>query len=572
MNNLTRVAHRMVNRPLMIEPGKLDVLVQALGPRLGITPGDKLALEEPLASAYMDQAEDREYQVVDGIAVIPITGVLTKKDSFMSAWSGCSSYEQIGRLFQQAINDRGVRAILLQADSPGGETTGCLELSDFIYSQRGAKPIYGIADDFAFSACYALLSAADRIFVTRMGSVGSIGVVMCHSEQSEWDKQTGLKFTYIFEGNKKVDGNPHEPLSDGAQSDMQSETRRQYDQFVATVVRNRKATTAQIEATQAGLFWSDKSIPLLADEVGTFDNCLNALRSEIGAPITAGAMALAGVQMKNAPKPASTPAATAPPVVEPAAVLPVPPVTASTEGDEDEEDTPDGTDSTDSSFCHACGTQLHQDAKYCHACGTPDSGEPSGKFCDNCGADTRKGAKFCQGCGQAVKAGDPAASAVAPVAALAGISAVAISSRPESDIVSITALCNAAGCPEKVGHYMSAKTTAGKFFSVTEVSDILTTARVAETEKTMVNTQVSPAAGTGGIKELEAQATAFAAQNRGKATPPAYVNGPAVKMTKERAYAQMLEEHPEAYGEYVDQHNAQGLVGRLQKAGYKLTR
>ena len=61
--------------------------------------------------------------------------------------TGCSSYAQIGGYLRDAVNDAGVRAILLQVDSPGGKTTGGLELSDFIYSIRGAKPIYAVADD-----------------------------------------------------------------------------------------------------------------------------------------------------------------------------------------------------------------------------------------------------------------------------------------------------------------------------------------------------------------------------------------------------------------------------------------
>ena len=146
------------------------------------------------------------------------------------------------------MNDAGVRAILLQVDSPGGETTGCLELSDYIYSLRGAKPIYAVADDFAFSAAYALTSAADKIFVTRMGAVGSVGVVVLHTEDSKFNDEQGFKYTYIFKGDRKVDGNPHEPLSERAEKDIQSEIDRQYDQFVATVARNRKADAEKIIA------------------------------------------------------------------------------------------------------------------------------------------------------------------------------------------------------------------------------------------------------------------------------------------------------------------------------------
>ena len=58
MTNLTRVASRFVNTPLMIHPPKLDVIVQALGPRLGIMPVAGVKPAEPFAAAYMEQADD----------------------------------------------------------------------------------------------------------------------------------------------------------------------------------------------------------------------------------------------------------------------------------------------------------------------------------------------------------------------------------------------------------------------------------------------------------------------------------------------------------------------------------
>ena len=281
MNRLTHLASRFVNHPLMIHPPKLETLVQALGPRFGLAPDGKLTIEQPFASVYSESADDRDYEVVDRVAIIPIQGVLTKKESWIGAFSGCSSFQQIGAYVQEAVNDPLVGAILLQVDSPGGETTGCLELSDYIYSLRGAKPIYAIADDFAFSAAYALASAADRIFVTRMGAVGSVGVVVLHTEDSKFNEQQGIQYTYIFKGDKKVDANPHEPLSKRGESDIQAEIDREYKQFVATVARNRKASADQIVATQAGLYWAENAIPLLADEVGTFGDAINALRQRL---------------------------------------------------------------------------------------------------------------------------------------------------------------------------------------------------------------------------------------------------------------------------------------------------
>ncbi|WP_196302053.1 S49 family peptidase, partial [Ralstonia solanacearum] len=42
------------------------------------------------------------------------------------------------------------------------------------------KPVWAVANDMAFSAAYALASAASRLFVSRTGGVGSIGVIAMH--------------------------------------------------------------------------------------------------------------------------------------------------------------------------------------------------------------------------------------------------------------------------------------------------------------------------------------------------------------------------------------------------------
>jgi signal peptide peptidase SppA len=528
MNRLTRVASRFVNTPLMIHPPKLDVMVQALGPRLGILPGAQIKLEGPLASAYTEEANGNGYDVVDGIAVIPIQGVLTKKESWIGAFSGCSSYEQLAGNLQDAVSDAGVRAILLQVDSPGGETTGCLELSDFIYSLRGVKPIFAVADDFAFSAAYALASAAEKIFVTRMGAVGSIGVVVLHAEDSKANGVQGLKYTYIFKGDKKVDANPHEPLSDRARDDIQSEIDRQYDQFVATVARNRGADSGKIVATQAGLYWAETAIPLLADEVGTFGDAVNALRQLLGEPGRTSTAAIAASQKGKT-------------IIMADEQLP-PAVEGKKPDDGDD-------DSQEPNFCHACGAKLHAGAKFCHACGETVPG----------GANKAEGAK--------TPVGATAGAAPKPAAA-----AEAVKMRPEADVQAIAALCKTAGCPEKAADFLMKKNGSGQYLSVTEVSDALTAARVAESERSMISSHVNPGAGSGGVQELEAQAVAFARQNRGSVTNGLYVSGASTRVTKERAYAQMLEEHPEAYAAFRAQHNAKGMIATLEAAGIRLAR
>jgi signal peptide peptidase SppA len=499
----------------MIHPPKLEVIIQALGPRLGIDPDAVLARRVPLDATatlmarYSDAGDDRDYAVLDGVAVVPVQGTLLKKESFLSAWSGATSYEQIQRQVARAVDDASVRAILLDIDSPGGETTGCFELADYIYSIRGVKPVYATANDIALSAAYAIASSASKVFVTRTGAVGSIGVYALHVDQSAFDKEIGAKYTFVFAGDKKVDGNPHEPLSESAKGDIQAEVDREYGIFVETVARNRKASTKAIVGTQAGLLWAENALPLLADEVGTIDDALAAL-------------AKATVRSKSFAATAAIP----------------------NEGEHMTEEVQvlaakkDGEDKADDK------KSKKDDAK------EREGKKPAAPDNDDEDYDQEEAKK---------------AAAVVPIsgAPLKGM-------RAEADIQAIAALCKMAGCPEKAAEFLMRKNARGESMSVAEVSEALTKARVAESEKHMISSHVNPNAGSGGVQELEAQSVALARQNRGQATPGLYVSGTATLVTKERAYAQMLEEHPQAYAAFRAQHNAKGLIATLEAAGVRL--
>ena len=69
------------------------------------------------------------------------------------------------------------------------------------------------------------------------------------------------------------------------------------------------------------------------------------------------------------------------------------------------------------------------------------------------------------------------------------------------------------------------------------------------------------------VADLQMLAVALAAQHRGQLTTGIYVAGSDTKLTKERAFAQMLEAHPEVYAEFRDRHNAEPLLRQLTKAG-----
>jgi signal peptide peptidase SppA len=177
-----------------------------------------------------------------------------------------------------------VRGVILDIDSPGGEVGGLFDLVERIEAIRsaGAKPLWAVANESALSAAYAIASAADRIYVTRTGEAGSIGVVAVHVDESGADAKAGLAWTFVFAGDQKVDANAHEPLSERARATIQADVDRLYSEFCALVAANRGLTVATVRSTNAAIYRGELAIRAgLADRLGALDLAVAEMAGEL---------------------------------------------------------------------------------------------------------------------------------------------------------------------------------------------------------------------------------------------------------------------------------------------------
>lgn len=260
MADMLHLADRVLGRPLAVTRSKAEVILGVLGPRLNLD----------VAAINSDEARTREaLSTTDNIATIGVTGTLVNRALGMSPQSGLTSYQQISADLDTAIADPTVRGILLDIDSGGGEVAGLFDLVDAIKAADAIKPVVAAVNDEAFSAAYAIASAAREVYTTKTGGVGSIGVVACHVDQSAADEQAGLKVTYVYEGDHKVDGNSHEPLSDTARAAISADVEAAYDMFVGAVAANRSRTRQQIAQTEAACYYGQAGVDAgLADALG----------------------------------------------------------------------------------------------------------------------------------------------------------------------------------------------------------------------------------------------------------------------------------------------------------------
>lgn len=281
---LLHIADKVLNRPLLLHPTKVEVILHVLQGRLPLN-GSVLAPLSPDASRFLgtNSREDgswRVNRVQNGVAIIPIIGSLVNRGSWIGAnSSGLTSYEGIGAQLRDAASDPEVKAILLDIDSPGGEATGMFSLAEQVRQIGRTKPVTAYVNDMAASAAYGIASAANEIVVSPTSVVGSIGVVMTHFDRSAQMEQNGIKPTLIYAGKHKVDGNAFGPLSDSVTSDLQMEVMKFYDQFVGLVARGRQSMTEQsIRATEARTYIGSDAIERgLADRIASLDTVFNDL-------------------------------------------------------------------------------------------------------------------------------------------------------------------------------------------------------------------------------------------------------------------------------------------------------
>ena len=326
MTLLPHLAARLFGVPLAIHRPKLDVILAVLGPRVG--------LADLAAAPGLTPSTRTTPGSPPGVAILPIHGTLVRRTVGLEAESGLTSYAGLAAQLDAAIGNPAVSAILLDIDSPGGESGGVFDLADRIRAASQVKPVWAVANDMAFSAAYALASAASRVFVSRTGGVGSIGVIAMHVDQSKKDAQDGVHYTAVFAGDRKNDLNPHEAISSEAHAFLKAEVGRIYGLFVETVARHRGLEPSAVRDTEAGLFFGQAAVAMgLADAVGTFDDALAQLLASLSPNPTPVALATRAGPLCNHPQESlmndrTDPAALDRPAADPAGSLSQPPATA----------------------------------------------------------------------------------------------------------------------------------------------------------------------------------------------------------------------------------------------------
>lgn len=217
---------------------------------------------------------------VGGVAVIPVQGPLSTKNSWLAQLFGASNYEAIAHDLQVALSDEEVSAIVFDIDSPGGDTTGCAELSKLIYEARDRKPMVAYVSGGMCSAAYWIGSAAHEIVANPASILGSIGVRTMMVDVSKALEAAGIARYDIVS-----DQSPHKVLDAAKPADRERATAmvtQLADVFVADVSRNRNVTQAKVtrDFGKGDVLVGKAAVTAgLADRLGEFDDLISEMNA-----------------------------------------------------------------------------------------------------------------------------------------------------------------------------------------------------------------------------------------------------------------------------------------------------
>ena len=152
------------------------------------------------------------YANVSGISFSRASGDLVgvvRLEGEMSAKSGASADKVIPAL-RKAFSDKGVKAVILAIDSPGGSPLEA-ERINFVLSslsKEHKKPVYAVIQGLGASAGYMVAMHTDKIYSGRYSLVGSIGAVMSSWDVHEAINKYGVTQQVFASGNLKSMLNP----------------------------------------------------------------------------------------------------------------------------------------------------------------------------------------------------------------------------------------------------------------------------------------------------------------------------------------------------------------------------
>ena len=200
----------------------------------------------------------------DAVGVVPIEGTINDSRDTIE------SLKQFGET-------KGIKAVVLRIDSPGGAVAPTQEIYEEVGKLRKKKPVIASLGSVAASGGYYIASACEQVVSNPGTLTGSIGVIMELGNVEELMKKIGVQGTSIKSGANKDLGSPMRPLSPEGKKILQELVNNVHGQFVNAVSAGRRMPEEKVRELADGRVYSGEQAKGLGlvDILGNMEDAID---------------------------------------------------------------------------------------------------------------------------------------------------------------------------------------------------------------------------------------------------------------------------------------------------------
>ena len=177
------------------------------------------------------------------------------------------SSDKILKEIEDAQEDKNIKGVLLNVNSPGGSVPPSIEISYAIRELQKHKPVIAYASGIMASGSYYSAIYAQKIIANPGSIIGSIGVIMQSANIEELMNTIGIKTQIVKQGTFKEAGTPTREWTKEEREELETLTKDTYDLFVKDVATARGLDINNSKSYADAHIFSSKR----AKEVGLID-------------------------------------------------------------------------------------------------------------------------------------------------------------------------------------------------------------------------------------------------------------------------------------------------------------
>lgn len=178
------------------------------------------------------------YDQSTNVVTLDIIGPLVHHASlFEMDCMGVASYDHINAALMEIPLIYPKAALLLNINSPGGDSRGSSGPAQFVANAAAVMPVIAYTDDLMCSAAYKLAAAANQIITSSDAWIGSIGSIIAFLDNSKYLENLGFKWEVIASGELKGVGRG--PLTEAHRTYLQDIVNESASEFKSWVLQHR---------------------------------------------------------------------------------------------------------------------------------------------------------------------------------------------------------------------------------------------------------------------------------------------------------------------------------------------